>query len=1101
MTAKDESRVPTTESRVPSPDSRPTYVELRAHTAFSFGQGACTPEALVARAAALGYEAIGLTDVADLGGIVRFATACREHGVRPIVGLELAVDGLPLALVARDATGYRALAALVTRARAGRVGDWRREDAGAGAGTPARGMPDVAWAQVAERSAGLWLLTGPTSGRLARHVAHGRLAEAERLLDTYRATFGAHAVVEVQWHHAGRREASLAGALIALAERHDMPWVVTGDPRYVDADGRRVLDVLTALRHGVTIDEATTRGLLLPNDEWCLQDPHAVAYRWADNAAGVATSRAIAESCTFDVRWIRPPLPDFPGTTAETVDAVLRDTTLRGAAERWGEPTAAQLRQIDHELGVIRQLGFAGFFLTMWDAVRYAKSLGILCQGRGSAANSAVTYCLGVTAVDPIEHGLLFERFLSVPTVDDLIEAPDIDLDIEHDKRELVLDYMYTRYGRAHAALTAVTQRYSASTAVQDVCRAYGVPAETAFALSKRVHRDEPAEGAAKLRAGLAEQHGLPLKTARDIALVDAIAAFEGLPRLRSTHPGGFVLSAKALGDYCPIEPTTMGRTIIQFDKDDLDALKIPKYDFLGLGSLSAVRRAFDVVERYEPRPELYSVRQDDAAAYALIARGDTIGLFQIESRAQIASLVNTKPERMYDIVVQVALIRPGPIVAKFVHPYTERRRGRARIVYPDGLGDTLGPILNRTMGIPIFQEQAMRMAMDLAGYTAAEADELRRTMGHMRKQPRLKAALDKLRGRMRDHGVADDVAARIADDLMSFANYGFPESHAWSFALIAYVTAWLKANHATAFYIGLLNAQPMGFYSVATLVHDARRHGVEVRLPDLVLGDADCTAEASASSVGTLAMRAGWRLIRGLSTHALDALVAARAARPFASIADVVRRAGLTRTDALALARAQAFASWQPDRRRATWEALRAVGDTLPLAPASGIETRDDDGFAARPMTRHEAVFADYHAVGLSVDGHPTERFRAWARRMGALDTAQLAAARSGERVIVVGLVTIIQRPATAKGVVFVLLEDEVGSANVIIWPKLFAAARDTVSFSDFLAVYGQVERDGGLVSLIARRFLSLGVEHASDAAAASAESMTLTHRARSFR
>jgi error-prone DNA polymerase len=1085
-----------------------SYVELRAHTAFSFSEGAVTPERLVARAVELEYRTLGLTDCADMGGVVRFAIACDGQGVRPIVGVELVVDGRPLALLARTREGFHALGALVTRARSGRVAEWRREDAGRSAGTPPRGRPQVTWRDVAERAAGLTLLTGPSAGHLApilRRGGGGR-REAARQLAEYREAFGAHVAVEVQLHDAGRSESALATALIDLAERERMRWVVCGDPRYVHPDERRALDVLTALRHECTIDQAAERGLLLPNDTWMLRDPRDMAVRWAGCEAGIVASEEIAAECSFDLAWVRPPLPAFPVPDGVTPDERLARLVFDGARVRWGSDiTIAREKQIFHELKVIRDLGFAGFFLVMHDAVQFARDRKILCQGRGSAANSAVTYCLGITAVDPVANGLLFERFLSPARADGMTEAPDIDVDIEHDRREEVLTYMYEKYGRAHAAITCVVQQYSASTAVQDVCRAYGVPVETAFALSKRLHHAEAAPGAEQLRAGLAAEHGLDVTTPRGEALVAAIAAFDGMPRLRSTHPGGFVLSAMPLGDYCPVEPTTMGRTIIQYDKDDIDAVGIPKYDFLGLGSLAAVRRAFDVIEGYEKqRPELYTLPQDDAPVYDLISRGDTIGLFQIESRAQISSLVQTKPETLYDIVVQVALIRPGPIQAKFVHPYVERRRGRETFAYPDGLRDKLEPILGRTFGIPIFQEQAMSLSMALAGYNATEADELRRTMGHQRKRVRLEAALLRLYERMRTKGIADEVARQLVEDLTSFANYGFPESHAWSFALIAYATAWLKVHHATAFYCGLLNAQPMGFYSVATLVHDAKRHGVEVRLPCLVGGAKECTAEAREGALPNApALRVGWRFVRGLGDETADRIAAVRDEAAFTSIVDVVRRARLNRADATALARAHAFAAWEPDRRRAAWEALRVVGDDLPLAPTS-IATPDEtsaatDGYAPKPLGKHAAIVADYRAIGLSTSGHPMERYRAWCRRVGVVDAEALQQCKGGERVIVAGLVVTRQRPVTAKGAVFLLLEDEFGQVNVVVWKQIDEQNREAVRHTTFLAVYGQAARDGSMVTVVAKRFKALGTTEATIEEGEVAPA-ALTHRSHDF-
>jgi error-prone DNA polymerase len=847
-----------------------SFVELRAHTAFSFGDGAVTPEALVRRAAALGYGALGLTDAADLGGVVRAVLEARRQGVKLVVGAELVVDGHPLALLARSEQGYRHLAALVTRARVGDLDTWERERP-----HTARGKASVPWAEVAERSAGLQLLTGPASGRLAALRRAGEQAKADRQFARWREAFGPRVAVEVQRHDAGAHEAALADALIELAERTGTPWVVAQDPRYLDARGRLVHDMLTALRAGLTLEEAERAGVLLPNGGWRLLPPQEMARRWAARPEGLAASERIAAECGFDLAWMRPPLPVFDATPGHDDVALLRHCVLEGARERWGaELTPAQRDQLEHELGVIGRLGFAGFFLVMWEVVRKARELGILCQGRGSAANSAVAYCLGITAVDPVRHGLLFERFLSEVRVDGQTEAPDIDLDIEHDRREELLDWAYGRWHRASAAIACTVQHYRAPNALLDAMRALGYPAELAFKLSKRMHYAEAAEGAATVRERLAGQFGLSLEDARGRTLLALMEGCDELPRMRSTHVGGFVLSSQPLGAWLPIEHTTMGRTIVQFDKDDLDAIGVPKFDFLGLGGLSLVRRAFDVIERRTgARPEMYRLPPDDGPTYELISRGETIGTFQIESRAQIASILKTRPERLYDIVVQVALIRPGPIEARFVRPYTMRRRGVEPVAYHHPL---LEPILARTQGLPIFQEQAMAIAMRLGRYSAAEADALRRSMGHNRKRSKLLAELGRLGRRMTERGIPSAVAARICHDLESFGSYGFPESHAWSFALIAYATAWLKCHHPAAFYLGLLNSWPMGFYSPATLMHDARRHGVEVRPPCLRDGDWECTVEETADPARP-ALRIGWRHVRGVGARTLERLRAAR--------------------------------------------------------------------------------------------------------------------------------------------------------------------------------------------------------------------------------
>jgi error-prone DNA polymerase len=732
-----------------------TYVELRAHTCFSFSDGAVSAEDLARAARRLGYSHLGITDTADLGGLARFATEAMapykdpicelaEHhadepcpvcqmSVRPIVGAELVVDGHPAAFLARDAAGYRNLAALVTLSRVGQWDEWEKKKQG-----KKRGRPKISWAQLAAHAGGLHALTGPATGELASLLRRGQSSEAKRCLAHWRELFAPGTLsIEVGIHHTGGHEAALAAELIELSEVSGVPWVATQDPRYIDERGKLVHDLLTALRYGCDVEEAAQRGVLHPNGEWRLLSPREMAQRWRGREEGLRESVRIADECTgFTLDWMRPPLPDFRkaklGAGMSDVDdnEALRAWTEEGARERWGGISPKQQAQIDHELTMIRELGFAGFFLVMADAVRYAKRIGILCQGRGSAANSVVAFCTGITAVDPVEHGLLFERFLSDARVNGRAEPPDIDVDFEHNRREEVIDYMYANYDRRHAAITAVTQMFHAPTAIQDAMRALGFPAEQAFEISKRVHGSEPSECLGEI-VEIADARHVDLNNARGRALLEALPGFEGLARLRSTHVGGFVLSAQPLGNYLPVEQTTMGRTIIQYDKDDLDMIGVPKFDFLGLGALAMVRIAFDVIEqRTGKRPNMYDFPDRDAKTYDLIQRGETIGTFQIESRAQINSILHTKPDHLYDLVVQVALIRPGPIQASFVHPYTQRRLGLEPVTFahPD-----LAEPLARTQGIPIFQEQARAIAMKLGGYTATQADLLRRTMGNIR--------------------------------------------------------------------------------------------------------------------------------------------------------------------------------------------------------------------------------------------------------------------------------------------------------------------------------------------------------------------------------
>jgi error-prone DNA polymerase len=1051
----------------------PTYVELRAHTGFSFGDGAVTPESLVARAAALGYRAIGITDTADLGGIVRAHLEAKRQGISLIAGAELRVDGRPLALLARTAEGCRNLAALITHSRVGTLRTWTKTHTGR-----PRGLPNLTWEQVAECSAGLHLLTGPASGTIATAVRERRLNTAERLIGEWRESFEGHIAIEVQQHRTGSDESALAGALVQLATHTDVPWVVTNDPRYLDPDTRLVHDILTALRSNTDLDSAAARGLLHPNGEWLLYSPREMAIRWVGCEAGLHESARIASECNFDIRWLRPPLPSFPSDPGLDVDATLRRRVYQGAQQRWKTITDAHHTQLEHELDVITKLGFSGFFLVMWDAVRFARDeRNILCQGRGSAASSAVAYCLGVTAVDPIEHGLLFERFLSdirLPGKSgDYTEAPDIDVDIEHNRREEVLDYVYGKYQRDRSAITCIVQTYRAPNAVLDAMRALGYPIELARNLSKRLHRYDPTDGAAVLQSSLAKKFALDLTTTRGQALITAMRALDGLPRLRSTHVGGFVLSSAPLGQYLPIEHTTMGRTIIQFDKDDLDAIGVPKFDFLGLGALTHVRHAFDeILHRTGRALDLYNIPPNDPATFALIASGDTLGTFQIESRAQIASILHTRPELLYDIVVQIALVRPGPIQGNFVHPYTRRRRGEETATY---LHPLIEPILKRTYGVPIFQEQAMAISIALGGFTPAEADQLRRTMGNIRKKGALQTVLTQLQQHMIDNSaveprISPSVAEQIGRDLLTFANYGFPESHAWSFAFIAYATAYLKQHYPTDFYLGLLKAQPMGFYQPSTLIHDARRHGVEVRPPSLCDGGASCTTEPTTDPLRP-ALRIGWKHIRGVASQTIERLEQTRTFAPFTSIADVIQRVGMTRTEALQFARADAFHAWEPDRRRAAWEALRVAGDTYPLAPPHHTP------YQPRSLDDRELIFLDYHATGICIAGHPIQHLRDRLQTAGVTDSQQLTQLRNGSPVVIAGLVTVRQRPPSAKGTIFLLLEDEFGFMNVIASPTFVEKYTDVVKFAPFVVVQGRLERDGAAMNVIGTQFRELRV------------------------
>jgi error-prone DNA polymerase len=773
----------------------------------------------------------------------------------------------------------------------------------------------------------------------------------------------------------------------------------------------------------------------------------------------VERAAELGMACAFDLRLVAPKLPDWPVPPGYNEMTWLREVTWQGAARRYTSRTVnpKAYDQIAYELDMIDQLGFAGYFLVVWDIVEFCRRSDIYAQGRGSAANSAVCYALGITNADAVGLGLLFERFLS-PERDG---PPDIDVDIESDRREEAIQYVYERYGRENAAQVANVITYRPKSAVRDMGKAMGAATGQLDAWSKQIDHWGPLEAT--------HDHDIPEPVMR---LAHELQHF---PRHLGIHSGGMVICDRPVVEVCPVEWGRMpGRTVLQWDKDDCAAVGLVKFDLLGLGMLSVLHYTVDLIrEHHGVDLDLADIPQEDAV-YDMLCAADSVGVFQVESRAQMATLPRLKPRKFYDIVVEVALIRPGPIQANFVHPYTARRRGLEPVTY---LHPDLEPILKRTQGIPIFQEQAMAIAMKLGGYSAAQADELRRTMGHIRKVEKLHRVLEQLRARMVERGVEEPVAARIAEDLKSFANYGFPESHAWSFALIAYATGYLKAHYTAEFYAGLLNSYPMGFYPPSTLIHDARRHGLKVLPTCMRDGDWECTIEPT-DNPDRPALRIGWRHIRGLGEKSLDALKAARGWDRFSSIDDVVQRAKLQRADALHLARAGAFGAWEPDRRRAAWVAMRAVGDSLPLAPARITP------YNPRPLTRDELIFLDYFSVGISVDGHPMEHLREKLRQAGVLDSRQLEKLQGGESITTAGLVTIRQQPQSAKGTVFLLMEDEFGFINVIVSKRLVEEYSEVVKFSTFVAVQGKFERDGGVRNVIGKKFSELKVKqlvHAS--------------------
>ena len=1010
------------------------YVELRCRSAFSFLAGASLPEDLVDRAASLGYDALALGDRSGVYGAPRFFTAARRAGIRALVGAEVAVEGAGLLwLLVEDRDGYRNLCRLLTAGALGRP----------------KGESRVGWEQVEAHARGLHCLAGGSEGPLAGPDAAANL---ERL----HAIFGERLAVDVHRHRerAGER---LARRLADLAAAHRVPVVATNDVRHARPEGRALLDVLTCMRLGTTLDAAGRR--LLANAERHLKSPTEMAALFHDMPGAIRESRRIAERCAFTLADLGYRFPEFPLPAGETAVGHLRTLAYAGARDRYRTITPRVRAQLEHELGMIERLDLAGYFLIVWDIVRYARERGILCQGRGSAANSAVCYALGITAVDPIAMDLLFERFLS----EERGEWPDIDLDLPSgDHREEVIQYVYRRYGERGAAMTATVISYRTRSAVREAGKALGLSLEQVDRLAKllRAHgwSDEHDDLAAQLRNG-----GVDPESPRIPLLVSLVRQMQGLPRHLGQHTGGMVIAAGRLDEVVPLEPAAMpGRNVVQWDKDDCADLGLIKVDLLGLGMLAALEEAIPLVRAHEGIDvDLAHLPPDDPKTYAMIRKADTIGVFQIESRAQMATLPRMKPDHFYDLVVEVAIIRPGPIVGQMVHPYLARRAGREPVHYAH---PALEPILARTLGVPLFQEQLLRMAMAVAGFTAGEAEELRRAMGFKRSEARMQTIEAKLRAGMGTQGITGPVQDEIVQQITSFALYGFPESHSASFALIAYASAYLKAHHPAAFFCSLLNAWPMGFYHPATLVKDGQRHGVEFRPIDVTRSDWKCTIEDGA-------LRLGMRYVLGLREEAARRLAAGR---PLASVAEAAQHGRLRADEVEVLAHAGAFAAFGLARREALWQAAAVERDPESLL----ARVRPSAAAAPLPaMTPFEETAADYAATHLTPGPHVMTFLRDGLRAAGVRAARELDDVPHGAPVRVAGHVIVRQRPGTAKGFCFLTLEDETGTANAVVVPRLYERSRVVLNTSPLLEVVGRLERVDGVTHVRAASFRRLEV------------------------
>jgi error-prone DNA polymerase len=1037
------------------------YAELQAATNFSFLRGASHPHELVVGAEALGIEAIGVCDRNSLAGVVRAWSTqqeLKEAGakVRALTGCRLDfADGTPSLLVyPSDREAYGRLTRLLT------VGQLRAK----------KGECELTWGDFLDHAEGQLALVVPPD-RLDEAFAAEltRIAGELRRGDVWLAAARRY----------GARDLKRLSDLAALAEASGAPMVAVNDVLYHGPERRPLQDVLTCIREGTTIAEAGLR--LEANAERHLKGPDEMARLFAKFPGAVERSVEIAGRIGFDLSELRYEYPDEPVPPGKTAIQHLRDLTWAGA--KWRFPNGVREKErnvIEHELDLIEKLDFPNYFLTVHDVVRWAREQGILCQGRGSAANSCVCFCLGITAVDPTkpDQDLLFSRFISEKRG----EPPDIDVDFEHERREEVMQYVYRRYGRHRAAIVATVIHYRPRMAIRQVGKALGLTEDITAALANTVWGSygEGVPDAHIRQAGLDPD-------APEIRRATALAhELLGFPRHLSQHVGGFVLTQRRLDETVPIGNAAMpDRTFIEWDKDDIDALGLMKVDVLALGMLTALKTSLDLLGF----SDIYDIPQEEKGVYDMLSKADSVGVFQVESRAQMSMLPRLKPAKFYDLVIEVAIVRPGPIQGDMVHPYLKRREGKEPVHFPSpapehGPPDELRQVLGKTMGVPLFQEQAMRLAIEAAKFPENEADGLRRAMATFRANGRLHEYRERFIAGMTARGYDLDFAQRCFKQIEGFGAYGFPESHAISFALLVYASAWVKWKHPDVFLVSLLNAQPMGFYQPAQLVRDAREHGVEVRPPDVLLSDWDSGLEGAQEGGSRCPpdpsqlrpVRLGLRQVKGFKKDEALALMRARA-EGARTLEDFALRAGLSRRSLELLAEADAFRSLGLDRRQALW-AVKGLGceigveeDAPLLARQSWREAQVELPFMSAP----QHVAEDYRTTSLSLKAHPVSFFRQQLKAAGAVPAEALKDMRDRRRVSVGGIVLVRQRPGTAKGVVFMTLEDETGIANVVVWKDCFEANRRLVMGASFVIVHGQLQREGDVIHVVAERFTDL--------------------------
>jgi len=1026
------------------PRSVVPYAELHAHSAFSFLDGASTPEELVSEAARLDLRAIALTDHDGLYGVVRFAEAARELGMRTVFGAELSLGNTPrtqapdppgphLLILARGPEGYRRLS---------------RQLAAAHLAGGEKGKPRYDYDDLTEAAGGHWhILTGCRKGHVRQALSTGGSDAAAGALADLVDRFGTDRVSIELTHHGDPLDDERNAALTGLAARFGVGVVATTAAHFAEPTRGRLAMAMAAIRARQSLDDAA--GWLAPRGGAHLRSGDEMARLFARCPEVVTAAADLGEQCSFELALIAPRLPPFDTPEGHTEDSWLRQLVMVGAAGRYGPPASAPAAyaQIERELNVISSLNFPGYFLVVHDITQFCRRNDILCQGRGSAANSAVCYALGVTAVDPVANGLLFERFLS-PARDG---PPDIDIDIESDLRERVIQYVYGRYGRDYAAQVANVITYRTRSAIRDMARALGFSQGQQDAWSKCAE-------------------GIPA------SVTDLAAQIADLPRHLGIHSGGMVICDRPIADVCPVEWARMAnRTVLQWDKDDCAAIGLVKFDLLGLGMLSALHYAIDLVSAHKGiEVDLARLDLSDPGVYEMLQRADSVGVFQVESRAQMATLPRLKPRVFYDLVVEVALIRPGPIQGGSVHPYIKRRNGLEPVTYEH---PSMEPALRKTLGVPLFQEQLMQLAVDCAGFSPAEADELRRAMGSKRSTEKMR----RLRGRFYTgmagrHGITGEIADRIYEKLAAFANFGFPESHSLSFASLVYYSSWFKLYHPAAFCAALLRAQPMGFYSPQSLVADARRHGVVVHGPCVNASLAHATLEDRGTSV-----RLGLGAVRAIGTELAQRIVDERqAAGAYASMLNLTGRVQLSVPQTESLATAGALGCFDLTRREALWSAGAAAAERPDRLPGVGSSSH----IPTLPgMSEVELAAADVWATGVSPDSYPTQFLRHDLDALGVIPAERLLSVPDGSRVLIAGAVTHRQRPATARGVTFLNIEDETGMVNVVCTPGLWVRYRKLAQSAPALLIRGRVQNASGAVTVMAERMgpITLAVDSRS--------------------